>query len=227
MHLVQYNESYKYGEVVAEAEAVAEGFKEALGRKKGTIGCVVMWGSTWYACGVLSCKKCRHGRRGRRSVRRDRHMLAVIGHVGHPHKRALVHAVNTRQFEMPIGEMQSAAVRRLAAMMQRDDDEAEQVRQQKLEEEWRRAAAAHKAAEHKGIDAKTKKQVKYCAGKLAAWLEVHGAAAGYIAAVGPTVDVMKAFSSYCFANRKVYSTLGNQGMGASFGFLQVPYLVPM
>ena len=60
-------------------------------------------------------------------MRRDRHMLAVIGHVGHPHKRALVHAVNTRQFEMPIGEMQSAAVRRLAAMMQRDDDEAEQV----------------------------------------------------------------------------------------------------
>ena len=55
------------------------------------------------------------------------------------------------------------------------DDEAEQVRQQKLEEERRRAAAAHKAAEHKGIDAKTKKQVKYCAGKLAAWLEVHGA----------------------------------------------------
>ena len=41
------------GLVVAEAEAVAEGFKEALGCKKGTIGCVVMWGSTWYACGVL------------------------------------------------------------------------------------------------------------------------------------------------------------------------------
>ena len=78
-----------------------------------------------------------------------------------------MHAANTRQFEMTIGEMQSAAVRRLAAMMQRDDDEAEQVRQRKLEEERRRAAAAHKAAEHKGIDAKTKKQVKYCApGKL-------------------------------------------------------------
>ena len=54
---------------------------------------------------------------------------------------------------------------------------------------------------------------------------MHGAAAGYDAAVGPTVELMKEFSSHCFTNRKFYSTLGNLGMGASFGALQLPYLV--
>ena len=121
---------------------------------------------------------------------------------------------------------QSAAVRRLAALMQRDEDEAEQARQAALEEERQRAAAAQQAAAEKGIDPKTKRQIKYCAGKFAAWLEVHGAAAGYDSAMGPTVKVLKAFSSHCFSNRKYYSTLGNLGMGRSFGALQLPYLVP-
>ena len=123
-------------------------------------------------------------------------------------------------------EAQTAAVRRLVALLQRDEDEAEQARQAALEEERQRAAAAQKAAAEHGVDPKTKRQIKYCAGKLAAWLELHGKAAGYDAAVGPTVAVMKAFSSHCFSNRKCYSTLGNLGMGASFGALQLPYLVP-
>ena len=121
---------------------------------------------------------------------------------------------------------QSAAVRRLAAAMQRDDDEEEQARQAELEEERKRAAAAKKAAAEHGMDPKTKRQIKYCAGKLAGWLELHGEAAGYDDSVGPTVEVMKDFSSHCFSNRKFYSTLGNLGMGKSFGALQLPYLVP-
>ena len=84
---------------------------------------------------------------------------------------------------------QSAAVRRLAAAMQRDDDEEEQARQAELEEERKRAAAAKKAAAEHGMDPKTKRQIKYCAGKLAAWLELHGEAAGYDDSVGPTVEV--------------------------------------
>ena len=122
--------------------------------------------------------------------------------------------------------LQSAALRRLAALMQRDEDEAEQVRQAALEEERRRSAVAQKAAAQHGVDPKTKVQSKYCAGKLAAWLEMHGAAAGYNAATGPTDEVLKAFSSHCFANRKSYSTLGNVGMGPSFGARQMPYLLP-
>ena len=59
------------------------------------------------------------------------------------------------------------------------------------------------------MNPKTKRQIKYryCAGKLAGWLELHGEAAGYDASVGPTVEVMKAFSSHCFINRTFYSTL--------------------
>ena len=83
---------------------------------------------------------------------------------------------------------QSAAVRRLAAAMQRDDDEEEQARQAELVEERKRAAAAKKAAAEHGMDPKTKRQIKYCAGKLAAWLELHGEAAGYDDSVGPTVS---------------------------------------
>ena len=97
--------------------------------------------------------------------------------------------------------------------MQRDDDEEEQARQAELVEERKRAAAAKKAAAEHGMDPKTKRQIKYCAGKLAAWLELHGEAAGYDDSVGPTVEVMKDFSSHCFSNRKFYSTLGNLGMG--------------
>ena len=121
---------------------------------------------------------------------------------------------------------QSAAVRRLTALMHRDDDEAEQVRQAQLEEERQRAAAAQKAAAEHRVDPKTKRIIKYCAVKLSRWLELHGEAAGYDASIGPTVDVMKAFSSHCYSNRKYYSTLGNLGMCASFGALQLPYLLP-
>ena len=74
---------------------------------------------------------------------------------------------------------------------QRDDDEEEQARQAELEEERKRAAAAKKAAAEHGMDPKTKRQIKYCAGKLAGWLELHGEAAGYDDSVGPTVEVMK------------------------------------
>jgi hypothetical protein len=121
---------------------------------------------------------------------------------------------------------QSAAVRRLAALMEQDEqEEAQRLAEQRLAE-WDRAAAAQKAAEEAGVDPKTKQQVKYLAGKLSAWLEVHGVAAGYDAAMGPTVEVMRHFQSYCFVHRKNYSLLGNQGMGDSFGALQVPYLLP-
>ena len=141
--------------------------------------------------------------------------------------RALEYVIRWQQVSMAeVVTQQSAAVRRLAALMQRDDDEAEQARQAELEQERQRAAAAQKAAAEHGVDPKTKRQIKYCAGKLAGWLELHGEAAGYDASVGPTVAVMKAFSSHCFSNRKFYSTLSNLGMGASFGALQLPYLVP-
>ena len=121
---------------------------------------------------------------------------------------------------------QSAAVRRLAALVEQDEqEEAQRLAEQRLAE-WDRAAAAQKAAEEAGVDPKTKQQVKYLAGKLSAWLEVHGVAAGYDAAMGPTVEVMRHFQSYCFVHRKNYSLLGNQGMGDSFGALQVPYLLP-
>jgi len=107
---------------------------------------------------------------------------------------------------------QSAAVRRLAALVEQDEqEEAQRLAEQRLAE-WDRAAAAQKAAEEAGVDPKTKQQVKYLAGKLSAWLEVHGVAAGYDAAMGPTVEVMRHFQSYCFVHRKNYSLLGNQGM---------------
>ena len=121
---------------------------------------------------------------------------------------------------------QSAAVRRLAALMEQDEQEEALRLAEQRQAEWDRAAAAQKAAEEAGVDPKTKQQVKYLAGKLSAWLEVHGAAAGYDAAMGPTVEVMRHFQSYCFVHRKNYSLLGNQGMGDSFGALQVPYLLP-
>ena len=110
--------------------------------------------------------------------------------------------------------------------MQRDEDEVEASRQAALEEERKRAAIAHKGAAEQGMDPKTKCIVKYLGEKYSAWVELHGAAAGLDAAVGPTVELLKEFSSHCFSNRKNYSVLGNSWMGASFGALQVPYLLP-
>ena len=71
---------------------------------------------------------------------------------------------------------QSAAVRRLAALMEQDEQEEALRLAEQRQAEWDRAAAAQKAAEEAGVDPKTKQQVKYLAGKLSAWLEVHGAA---------------------------------------------------
>ena len=48
-----------------------------------------------------------------------------------------------------------------------------------MEEERKRAAAAHTAAKERGIDPKTKKQIKWGMSKLLAWIDAHGAAAGY------------------------------------------------
>ena len=72
--------------------------------------------------------------------------------------------------------------------MQHDEDEVEASRQAALEEERKRAAIAHKGAAEQGMDPKTKRIVKHLAEKYSAWVELHGAAVGLDAAVGPTVD---------------------------------------
>ena len=115
---------------------------------------------------IFGCKKGgdRGGGRGR------------VMRVGSMVRRPVSHACDARALEYVIRwqlvsmaevvTQQSAAVRRLAALMQRDDDEAEQARQAELEQERQRAAAAQKAAAEHGVDPKTKRQIKYCAGKL-------------------------------------------------------------
>ena len=75
---------------------------------------------------------------------------------------------------------QSAAVRRLSALMQQEEQQAQQEQQASLQRQRERAAAAQKAAQESGVDAKTKRQYEYVTRKFAAWLEVHGAAAGYV-----------------------------------------------
>ena len=129
----------------------------------------------------------------------------------------LLHTFGEHQMMTGAATHESAALRRLVAFMQRDEDEAEASRQAALEEERKRAAIAHKGATERGMDPKTKRIVKYVAEKYSAWVELHAAAAGFDAAVGPTVELLKEFSSHCFSNRKYYSVLGNSGMGASFG----------
>ena len=124
------------------------------------------------------------------------------------------------------GAMQSAALRRLAAAMRQDEEQVLLAQQAAREEERERTAAARSKAAAGGVDPKTTRVVKYGARKLAAWLEVHGPAAGYDVAIGPTVELLKDFAAYCFTHRVKYSVLGNEGLGNSFGALQVPYLLP-
>ena len=166
-------------------------------------------------------------RRGARSE-----YVAMGGHVsvschGHGHISSGLLALVALAWAMDgAGAMQSAAARRLAALLQHDEEQVQQQKQAAVEEERKRANAAQAAAEAKGVDPKTEKVIKYGIRKLSAWLELHGAAAGYEEAMGPTVEVMKAFSSHCFVNRTRYSVLGNEGLSKSFGALQLPYLVP-
>lgn len=147
-------------------------------------------------------------RRGARSE-----YVAMGGHVsvschGHGHISSGLLALVALAWAMDgAGAMQSAAARRLAALLQHDEEQVQQQKQAAVEEERKRANAAQAAAEAKGVDPKTEKVIKYGIRKLSAWLELHGAAAGYEEAMGPTVEVMKAFSSHCFANRTRYSVL--------------------
>ena len=61
----------------------------------------------------------------------------------------------------------SAAVRRLAAMMAQEEGDAAKEREAAfLEEERERAAAAQTAAKERGIDPKTKKQIKYLSAQM-------------------------------------------------------------
>ena len=115
-------------------------------------------------------KRCRPRRRPRHGVAAG--VMRVSCPVSHAcDARALEYVIRWQLVSMAeVATQQSAAVRRLAALMQRDDDEAEQARQAELEQERQRAAAAQKAAAEHGVDPKTKRQIKYCAGKLAGWL---------------------------------------------------------
>lgn len=119
----------------------------------------------------------------------------------------------------------SAACRRLAALMELDELAEERRRAAELQAQREKAAAAQKAAEAHGKDAKTEEVIRYIAAKFGAWLEVHGEAAGYDAALGPTVLVAKDFAAHCFVNRERYSTVGNVGMGEAFGMKQLPYML--
>ena len=41
----------------------------------------------------------------------------------------------------------------------------------------------------------------------------------------PTIEEVKRFSSYTYCNREVYSCVGREGCGDSYGLLQIPYML--
>ena len=116
--------------------------------------------------------------------------VAMGGHVSvscHGHISSGLQALVALAWAMDgAGAMQSAAALRLAALLQHDEEQVQQQKQAAVEDERKRANAAQAAAEAKGVDPKTEKVIKYGIRKLSAWIELHGAAAGYEPAMGPT-----------------------------------------
>ena len=56
-------------------------------------------------------------------------------------------------------------------------------------------------------------------------LELHGDEYGFDEALGPTIELARHFSTWGFFNRERFSTRGLDGMGDSWGELQVPYML--
>ena len=71
---------------------------------------------------------------------------------------------------------------------------------------------------------KTRAAVLTIAHQFEAFVEAHGEAYGYDAAVGPTVELALRFQSHGFFNRSCYSTLGCDGYSDAWGVLKVPYV---
>ena len=88
------------------------------------------------------------------------------------------------------------------------------------------AAAEALAGSDEGVPAKSRAAVHRLATKWCEFIEKHGTEYGWDECVGPTLEIAKHFQTWGFFTRKVFSTVGLDGLGDSWGQLAVPYLLP-
>ena len=75
-----------------------------------------------------------------------------------------------------------------------------------------------------GDSAKQSAQAHVLERKWNRFLLVHGTEYGFDAHKGPTVELVKHFTTYCFCTRDVASAIGREGLGDSFE-LQIRYML--
>jgi hypothetical protein len=75
-----------------------------------------------------------------------------------------------------------------------------------------------------GDSAKQSAQAHVLERKWNRFLLVHGTEYGFGAHKGPTVELVKHFTTYCFCTRDVASAIGREGLGDSFE-LQIRYML--
>ena len=87
-----------------------------------------------------------------------------------------------------------------------------------------RIAELEERAKIFGDSAKQSAQAQVLERKWNRFLLVHGGDYGFDARKGPTVELVKHFTTYCFCTRDVGSAIGREGLGDSYE-LQIRYML--
>ena len=105
---------------------------------------------------------------------------------------------------------------------------ADRAQAMTVQQEVEAMAAVRQQAEEHGVNEKSH-GVHGWAGsmmrKFERFLEKHGARLGYVAAAGPSIEIVKHFVDYCSsgAGRESFSCVGRPGMCDKYFELQLPY----
>ena len=92
------------------------------------------------------------------------------------------------------------------------------------EKQQARIAEIEERAQLFGDSAKQSAQAKVLERKWLRFLLVHGAEYGFDEKKGPTIELVKKFTSYCFSTRDKASAIGREGMGDGYE-LQIRYML--
>ena len=103
-------------------------------------------------------------------------------------------------------------------------EEAAASHRETAEQKQQRIAELEERAQLFGDPVKQSAQAKVLERKWLRFLLVHGEKYGFDEGNGPTVELVKHFTTWCFCTRDVVSAIGREGLGDSYE-LQIRYML--